>query len=178
MKNNGDQNQDKLLELVKKIRAVEKNPPDAGELTGIRKEDMPEEFKDFVAQERMIHGPEFSFEEITGIDQKSLPEPGELDEAQTSFLYTELLRLLRACSYEPDFPNGLPVFYKYREIRKMWKTKTQYLGPGIGGAFHLEFCSYEPQNCPFPEMYCTCKSFQDPDDETGDDEDEDVDDIF
>ncbi len=167
---------EELLKLVRRVRLAEQNPPDAGEVSGIKTEDLPEESKGFESVERFIGGNEQSLEKLTGISSRSLPNPDSLDETHTDFLYTELLRLLRSYGYEPDFPNGLPVMFKYREIRKIWSDPHPYLGPGTG-VFYMEFCEYEPEKCPFPKTYCACRNFEDLDEDNLPDDD-DLDDVF
>lgn len=176
MENRGEQFQDELVKLARRIREAEQNPPDPAEVTGIPDGSSDEADQAIRGAERVVKGDMVTLEKLTGIGQKNLPKADTMNESQQSFLYTELLRLLRAYGYEPDFPNGLPVIWKYKEIRKLWRKPQPYLGPGPG-VCHLEFCDYEPANCPFPQTYCTCRDLNEPeDDDTG--ENDDFDDIF
>ncbi|CAN5453698.1 hypothetical protein BH23BAC3_BH23BAC3_24230 [soil metagenome] len=75
-------------------------------------------------------------------------------------------RLLGAYGFHSDFPDKLPDKWKYRVLCKQWEKEVVYAGGE--GVVHFEFCSYEPDDCPFPQQYCWCKDLDDSDFSTDD----------
>jgi hypothetical protein len=59
--------------------------------------------------------------------------------------------MLNAWNFNPEFPCKLPVRLQYQTIRDHWDDKTVYLRTGT---VHIEYCSYDRDECPFPE-HCT-----------------------
>ena len=91
---------------------------------------------------------------ITGIDFNLLPPPEKLTTAQKEILATELEKLLEYFHFELDFPVNYPVPLRYPFIKKFWEEKHAALSFGTS---HIEFCSYEEENCPFPGYCKTCE---------------------
>ena len=87
----------------------------------------------------------------TNIEQMELPPANRLSEDQQALLAEKLQELLSYHHYILDFPESLPSHLKYPHIYSFWKEKHL---PMKHGFFHVEFCEYDPENCPFPG-YCT-----------------------
>jgi hypothetical protein len=145
-----------LIQLVNDMRKAAKNVPDPQTLIDEADLDLPKEFEMFADVELYLHGPLQKISEITGIDTAALPSGKKLTGSQMSFLYDEMKRLLNAYCFYPDFPEGLSVEIKYRLLRKEWENKHVLTATGHTG---IEFCSYLPEECPFPEEFCSCKDF-------------------
>nr|NQU90944.1 hypothetical protein [Bacteroidota bacterium] len=117
--------------------------------------------------ERYLHGPQQPLSGIVGIPVSALPPPEKLNEGQIKIIVPELIRMLNAWNFDPDFPDNLPYLLQYKSLRDTWDTKFVYMP---SGTTHIEFCDYDENNCPF-QGYCKlclevgAEIF--PDDETG-----------
>lgn len=151
-----------LVQLTEQMRESAENLPDPNVMSEFDEESLPEELKPFAYAERYIHGKAKKISTITSIPTESFPPADQLAEAQVSFLYDEMKRLLNAFCFYADFPEGLPVEIKYRLLREEWEKEAVYTGDGMTC---FEFCDYEPERCPFPEKFCGCKDFDFEDDD-------------
>jgi len=104
--------------------------------------------------EKYIYGDMEPLSKIVGIHTVQLPPPEQLSEAQQSQLYDEMEQLLNAFNFYPDFPENLPGHFKYQVMRSRWDDEHVFMSSGHS---HLEFCEYEPKDCPFPSEFCSCK---------------------
>lgn len=115
------------------------------------------EVEDMAFVEQYIYGTPAPLSSIVGITSEKLPPTDRLTEAQAKKLYAAMEKLLKAHRFVPDFPDGLPVTMKYAILRDSWNDEHVAIG---AGEVHIEFCEYEPEECPFPERYCSCKVIQ------------------
>lgn len=152
-----------IVQLVEKMRESAQNLPDPNEVSEFDEESLPEELKMFADVERFLHGKAKRIAVITGIDTAAFPPLCKMTDAQTVFLFDEMIRLLIAYCFYPDFPKGLPVEIKYNLLRSKWDEEVVYTGDGMTS---FEFCDYEPERCPYPEEFCSCKDFEDFDGDT------------
>lgn len=153
-----------LVQLTEQMRESAQNLPDPNVMSEFDEESLPEEFKPFAYAERYIRGKAKKISTITSIPSESFPPADRLTtDAQISFLYDEMKRLLNAFCFFADFPEGLPDEIKYRLLRKKWDDKVVYTGAGMTC---FEFCDYEPKRCPFPEEFCSCKDYDFDDDDS------------
>ena len=106
--------------------------------------------------ENYVHGPTAPLSRILGICTIQLPPPEKLSNAQQAAIYKEMELLLNAFNFCPDFPEKLPGHFKYQLMRSRWDNEQVRMNSGQS---HLEFCDYEPKECPFPSRYCRCKNF-------------------
>jgi hypothetical protein len=116
---------------------------------------------DFSSIEKYIYGEQIPIEIITGIDANLLPPADKLTHDQMAILADELEKLLELKYFALEFPENLPMHIRYPLIRKFWNEMHVEMEFGTS---HIEFCQYEPDNCPYPD-YCQCKDFQNSDDE-------------
>lgn len=86
----------------------------------------------------------------TNVQQMELPPAKMLSNDQKALLAKKLQEMLSYHHYILDFPERLPSHLKYPHIYKFWKQEHV---PMKYGFVHVEFCNYDPENCPFPE-YC------------------------
>lgn len=159
-----------VIQLAEQLRSSAQDLPDPNAVSEFDEESLPEELKMFADVERFLHGKAKKLSFIVGIKQESFPPVNRLNEHQITLLYDEMKRLLAAYCFYPDFPEGLPTEEKYKVLRDEWNMELVYTGEGES---HLEFCSYEPDECPFPEKYCWCRDIEVEDMDTFDDMDED-----
>ena len=106
--------------------------------------------------ESFVYGDMVPLSQIVGIATVQLPPPEKLSEVQQQTLYEDMEKLLNAFNFYPDFPENLPGHLKYQVMRARWDNEHVHMSVGQS---HLEFCDYEPGNCPFPSEYCYCKNF-------------------
>lgn len=154
-----------VVQLAEKMRESANNLPDPNEMSEFDEESLPEELKMFADVERFLRGKPKEIAVITGIAAEAFPPLHKMTDAQTLFLCDEMQRLLNAYCFYADFPKGLPAEIRYSLLRSKWSDKMVYTGEGITG---FEFCDYEPDRCPFPEEFCSCKDFDDFEDFDGD----------
>ena len=137
-------------QLIEDIRAIAKNPPNvsAGKNYLSSSETETEYFDDV---EKFIRGDELNLSAIVGLPKSALPDHQRLSDRQVKWLCQELILMLRAWNFEPEFPCKLPVRLQYQTIRDHWDDKVVYVA---SGTMHIEFCSYDRDECPFPD-HCT-----------------------
>jgi hypothetical protein len=106
--------------------------------------------------ERFVSGPTERLSDIVGIPQKHLPAPGKLTDKQKQKIVPELIDLLHAYNFYPEYPDGVPLHLVYNAIYGIWED--DYV-PMRFGQSHIEFCDYDEENCPFPGYCNLCKEF-------------------
>jgi len=143
-----------LVQLAEDLRDAAAKVPDPDELLKAAGIKLPQEFKEFADVELYLYGPLQKLSVILGIEKTALPPVEQITDSQITFLYDEMVRLLKAYHFVPDFPEGLTVKLKYYLLREKWESKQVNVGTGTT---HLEFCNYEPEKCLFPQEYCQCK---------------------
>lgn len=149
-------NPDHVAHLIKHLRDLSTNPPHPDAIDSFKSYDLPPDLQEFADVERYIHGDGFTFAKLTGVTQEQLPALKQLTDAECTVLFDEIHRLLTYFGYEFVFPDNLPVELKYEALKKQWLEPHPYIGPGTNGIIGIEFCSYEPKECPWPAEYCTC----------------------
>ncbi len=142
-----------LQQLIEDLRAAAENVPGPGELWSGVDMNNPAEVEDMAYVEQYLEGTPQKLAEIVGLEKIAFPLPEKLSEAQSILLYTEMTRLLEAYHFVPDFPQDLPEPIRYRVLRAHWDSDQVFIG---AGEIHMEFCTYEPDDCPFPRKYCDC----------------------
>ena len=93
-----------------------------------------------------------------GIGKEVFPPSEKLTDEQLRLIASEFEQLWAAYSFEPNFPDELPVKRRYELMREYLDHPCQHW-PG-GWVLHYEFCDYEPGNCPFGTEFCRCKDFE------------------
>lgn len=147
-----------IVQLAENMRYSARNLPDPNVMSEFDEESLPEELKMFAYVERFLRRKAKPIATITGIETDALPLAGKMTDAQITFIYDEMARLLSAYGFYADFPKGLPTELKYSLLRKTWDSKFVYTGDDMT---FFEFCDYEPARCPYPESFCRCKGLDD-----------------
>jgi hypothetical protein len=94
--------------------------------------------------------------EAFGISADSFPSMDKLTESQAKDVNEAILNLWSVNRIYANFPeNFLSQLIIYRELRKKMQEDTIRLFPD--GDTHIEFCSYEPESCPWGMDFCICK---------------------
>jgi hypothetical protein len=106
--------------------------------------------------------PEKPMSQWFGLSREEFPPSDKLNEEQLELMATEFEQLWAIFSFYPDFPDGLPAKRRYELMCEYLDHPCQHW-PGCW-EHHFEFCSYEPENCPFGDEFCRCKEFLNDDD--------------
>lgn len=100
--------------------------------------------------ERIVSGPFEKLSDIVGIPKKMLPGPDRLNTDHVSMLVPEIEKLLNAYNFYPDYPENVPYNLLYKALYNIWDDEFVKVN---SGQYHIEFCDYDKDNCPFPG-YC------------------------
>ena len=101
--------------------------------------------------------PDRPLHNIFGIDPSNFPPPEKLTTKQAQLLATEILDLWAAFHIEASYPEKFPLEKLYPMLVEKFKKPFLYFPMGITG---IEFCHYEPKECPFGDEYCRCKEWE------------------
>lgn len=142
-----------ITQLIEDLREATNRKPAPRQL--FLTEDM-QGLEDITDLEISLEEDEHTMESIFGIPQIYFPPADKLTDEQMKLLVKEILDLWRAFHYEAVLPQNLPARYAYPILVACWK-KGYPLLRGSTGTWYIEFCDYEPDNCPFPEEFCQCK---------------------
>jgi len=96
-------------------------------------------------------------QEWFGIDKKNFPPPEKLTGDELKMMVDEILKLWEAYNFYADLPEDLPAEIAYKVLVDFFEKPVAWVSEGSS---HIEFCEYEPENCPFPPEYCWCKNFE------------------
>jgi hypothetical protein len=101
--------------------------------------------------------PRHAMNDLFGIKVEQFPPEEKLSAEQVEQLTTGILELWASYRILADFPEIVPLRTLYTVLLKRWAEKpTQFISQGN---IHLEFCHYEPAECPWGMDFCTCKEF-------------------
>jgi hypothetical protein len=139
-----------IAQLIDDMRtAAAAAPPDpleADNLPAWQAAEIEQEASDY-----FIHAVPQPLSTIVGIPFNMLPDSGRLSDQQLSKLVPEILDLLRAYNFVPDFPNGIPNKMLYDALRDIWNADNIHVPTGT---VYIQFCQFdEEEHCPFPG-YC------------------------
>lgn len=92
-----------------------------------------------------------------GIHKTVFPPADRLTKDQLKIMVDEILKLWAAYNFEATLPDKLPADIAYTTLVNHFDKPVIWISEGIIG---IEFCSNEPDNCPFPVEFCMCKDFE------------------
>lgn len=144
-----------LQQLIEDLRQAALRVPPPREIWDPVDMDSYNEVADMLYIEDFIHGIPRPLSNIVGIDKIYFPHPDKLSPQQVNQLYAEMEKLINAYHFFPDYPTGLPVSEKYRLLRQEWDSGQVFVG---AGEVHIEFCTYDEHQCPFPAEFCACRN--------------------
>ncbi len=127
-----------------------------------QKMSLPPELEFVRGAEEYLYGELYEMGNLFGLKKMQFPPVEKLNPEQIKKLVLEFEQLWQAFNFYPDFPDGLPETIKYKILVDYLEHKTTYVTQGNN---HFEFCTYDPDSCPFPEEFCTCKDFEIEDDD-------------
>jgi hypothetical protein len=96
--------------------------------------------------------------ELFAVPKEAFPPPEQLTDDDVQKIVDAIIDLWRAYNFDPVFPEELPARPAYRALVSYWEKEVQFISEGT---MHIEFCSYEPEECPFPKEFCMCKDLPD-----------------
>ncbi len=91
--------------------------------------------------------------EIMGLQPEQFPSADYWSEDEATLLVTALVDLLKHYNLFADYPSNLPSRMAYSTLVGALE---KYAPIMPFGEWHLEFCHYDPSECPFGEAYCSC----------------------
>jgi hypothetical protein len=91
--------------------------------------------------------------EIMGLQVEQFPSAEYWSEEEATQLVTALNDLLEHYNLFADYPSNLPPHLAYTTLVGALEKYAPILPYG---EWHLEFCHYDPAECPFGEAYCSC----------------------
>lgn len=138
-----------IEQLIEMIRVAHHNKPAPRKISF---EEKMEEIENFWEENH----PTMAFH--FGIPQEYFPPIEKLEEKHFDILVPELLSLWQTFNYHPSFPEKLPNKLRYEKMREEL-NKNHPLLKGTNGILGIEFCHYDPKECPFPFEYCGCKEY-------------------
>jgi len=95
---------------------------------------------------------------LFGLTIEQFPLSDKLTSEQLTLMATEFKQLWAAYRFIPNFPEGLPTRRRYELMREYLDQGCSYW---LGYTQDFEFCSYEPNDCPYGKEFCRCKDFED-----------------
>ena len=104
------------------------------------------------------NNPEKPMSEWFKLESCLFPPPEKLTDQQMQQLTDAILDLWAVFGFEALFPDELPVLYQYQQLVKVLDEDTQWSSEGV--STHWCWCNIDPETCPFPEEYCTCKDIE------------------
>lgn len=108
--------------------------------------------------ENWIHtGPLSTMGKLFDLEKIQFPTEEKLTDSQKEILVDAMLDLWKAYRFAADFPKKLPKTMKYQPMVDCLESEAPLVG--ANGTFHIEFCDYEHENCPFDAEYCQCKDY-------------------
>ncbi|MCK4699401.1 MAG: hypothetical protein KAT38_03680, partial [Bacteroidales bacterium] len=95
-------------------------------------------------------------QEWFGIDKANFPPAEKLSNDELELMVKEIITLWHAYNFDPVLPKNLPARIAYQTLVSYFDKTINWVSEGVIG---VEFCEYDPENCPFPSEYCMCKDF-------------------
>ncbi|MCB0586217.1 MAG: hypothetical protein KDD06_12940, partial [Phaeodactylibacter sp.] len=95
--------------------------------------------------------------EWIGLRQELFPPSNRLNDEQMAHLLDAMTQCLDVYNFIPHFPAGLPVRKRYDVLVAQLGKEVPIL---MHNAWQIDFCEYEPRNCPFDEAFCQCKVYE------------------
>lgn len=97
-------------------------------------------------------------QEWFGIEKANFPPAEKLSNDELALMVKEIITLWHIYNFDPVLPKNLPAHIAYQTLVSYFDKPVTWVSEGTIG---IEFCEYDPKNCPFPDEYCMCKDFED-----------------
>ncbi|MFW5755590.1 MAG: hypothetical protein ACOCWK_03240 [Tangfeifania sp.] len=96
-------------------------------------------------------------QEWFGIAKENFPPAEKLSEEELTLMVDEILKLWEAYHFEAVLPDDLPAGVAYKVLTGYFDQPVAWVSEGT---VNIEFCDYDPGNCPFPKKFCWCREFE------------------
>lgn len=110
--------------------------------------------KELEEVEHFTSGPLEILSDILGIQKNLLPHPNRLQEKDVEKIIPEMIALMHAYNFHPEYPEQVPAGMLYAAIYNIWDDEFVRMS---FGTVHIEFCDYNEENCPFPGFCHLCE---------------------
>lgn len=100
--------------------------------------------------------PKHTFSYYCGLKREQFPPVDRLTPLQIDSLVEAFEYLLSTWNLEASMPEEVPGAIKYALLVGILDKEVDIVDRGIIG---IEFCDYDPNECPFGSEYCTCKDY-------------------
>jgi len=115
-------------------------------------------FEHFMEVERFVtEDPLNNLGQLCGLKREQFPPLDQLSKTQIKKIVKAFRRLLYSWNLEIVVPKKFPEVEQYDLLVGLLDQKVHIVK---NGTYYIEFCSYEPKECPFG-LYCDCKDFLD-----------------
>lgn len=129
-------------------------PPQGLEKETSKEDDAPIE-EILEEQETWLHTrPDAAMVEKLGFDLEQFPPSESLTVEQIQELCMAIRRLWAAFNFSASVPPNVPARILYPLLLEEMAKPRMVVQHGVIG---IEFCDYEPENCPFGSTCCDCK---------------------
>jgi hypothetical protein len=91
-----------------------------------------------------------------GLQSLQFPPVEHFTEEELAALVLKLMRLWAVYNFTAVFPDALSNEWRYKTLLKRMLKSANFINYGHIG---IEFCYYNPKDCPFPLKYCGCRDF-------------------
>jgi len=143
-----------IEQLIEDLRAAKQLAPKPKPREEMNDEEIWDEL---IEIDRIIdEEPDRPLHNIFGIDPQSFPPSEKLTNEQAKLLSSEILELWTAFNIDAVYPENFPLEKLYPMLVEKFKKPFLYFPMGLTV---IEFCHYEPEECPFGDEYCTCKEW-------------------
>ncbi len=143
-----------IEQLIEDLQAARKFAPKQRSRNEMNEEEIWDEL---VEIDKIIdEEPDRPLQNIFGIDPASFPPIDKLTTEQAQLLSAKILELWAAFNIEASYPKNFPLERFYPMLVEKFRKPFMYFPMGITG---IEFCHYEPEECPFGDEYCMCKEW-------------------
>jgi hypothetical protein len=95
--------------------------------------------------------------EKMGLTQEQFPPADYWTDEEAAQLEKALNDLFQHYNLAADYPKNLPPKMAYSTLVGALEKHAPIMPYG---EWHLEFCNYEPSECPFGDTYCSCKNIK------------------
>jgi hypothetical protein len=100
--------------------------------------------------------PKHTFSYYCGLQREQFPPVDRLNPSQIDSLVEAFEYLLSSWNMSASMPEEVPSAIKYELLAGILDKEVDIVDRGIIG---IEFCHYDPNECPFGSEYCTCKDY-------------------
>lgn len=142
-----------LYQLCEDLKACQGQFPDPPNLRALTPDPA---YPDCMAGSmQYLYGPAYRMSELFEIEAERFPPAAQLSEQEKLQVVEAILAVWRSLNVEADLPKRMPLHLAYEALTRYWADEK--ISIVTDGMIHLEFCDYEPPQCPWATQYCVCK---------------------